>query len=56
METMEILVLTNIPEKPIATFQYSEKKLFETMLARFYKWEREGKLSVVDVRKAEYKI
>lgn len=53
----EILILTGVKDKPIATFQYETgSKLFNTMLTRFRRWESEGKLSIVDVRKAEYLI
>lgn len=53
----EILILTNIPEKPIVTFQYETgSELFNTMLARFRTWETQGKLSIIDVRPAQYVI
>lgn len=53
----EILILTNIEEKPVVTFQYETgSELLATMTKTFRKWEHDGKISIVDIRPAQYHI
>lgn len=47
-----------IDDKTLKTnvFQYHEQALFETMLARFQEWQRQGKLTIIDVRDSIYSV
>jgi len=58
--TWEILTICHTPlpgDDKIITWQYDkDSPVYERMLARFRKWESEGKLEIVDIRPAQYHI
>jgi hypothetical protein len=45
------LFIQDIKSGKFTIFQYPDSEMYSTMLPRFRKWESEGKLHIIDIRK-----